>query len=422
MKEKNSHSFITCNCNGKLHITLFLLPISFIILRFIHDKIFFLIKPEGSYKILKFNLPYLFYLYLPKIFSIIFIFIVKLNIKKEKSEKFLNTTTTKNYHIVKKHEYEKKMIILLFIASLLEVLYDNIDCYAFFYQMKGKLSWLVEKKTAYIIFVPIFSYFILDKKLYRHHSLALILGFIGACIINVCRFPLGFSKVKEYPFHLLNIFLSSLYSLALVLIKYIMIKYVILSPYLLLFYDGIFCIVISIIVTLIEYFFVFKLPEVENENSENFFYNNFVGIITIFKGQSNTFFILFFISMILSFCYYISNIYIIYRFSPFVNILVELISPIDSDILDCVIFNTTNDHPAKDILKRFFFQSFGYIILFFAALILNEIIILNFWGCSQNTFLNISSRSKMDSLALVNFGNDNEIINENDDQTSCEED
>ena len=280
----------------------------------------------------------------------------------------------------------------------------------------------MKKKLLSIIFVQIFSYFILDKEFYRHHSLVLILGFIGASIINICRFPLNFSKISEYPFHLLNIFLSSLYSLALVLIKYIMIKYVILSPYLLLFYDGIFCIVISIIVTLIEYFFVFKLPEVENENSENFFYNNFVGIITIFKGQSNTFFILFFISMILSFCYYISNIYIIYRFSPFVNILVELISPIDSDILDCVIFNTTNDHPAKDILKRFFFQSFGYIILFFASLILNEIIILNFCGCSQNTFLNISSRSKMDSLALVNFGNDNEIINENDDQTSCEED
>ena len=411
MKEKNSHSFITCNCNGKLHITLFLLPISFIILRFIHDKIFFLIKPEGSYKILKFNLPYLFYLYLPKIFSIIFIFIVKLNIKKEKSEKFLNTTTTKNYHIVKKHEYEKKMIILLFIASLLEVLYDNIDCYAFFYQMKGKLSWLVEKKTAYIIFVPIFSYFILDKKLYRHHSLALILGFIGACIINICRFPLGFSKVEEYPFHLLNIFLSSLYSLALVLIKYIMIKYVILSPYLLLFYDGIFCIVISIIVTLIEYFFVFKLPEVDNENSENFFYNNFFGIITIFKGQSNTFFILFFISMILSFCYYISNIFIIYHYSPYLNILVELILPIDSDVIDLVLFNIEYDHKKDEVLKRFLIQLIGYIILFFGALILNEIVILNFCGFNKNTHLNILKRSKEDMSSLIILNNDNEDDN-----------
>ena len=44
---------------------------------------------------------------LQKIFSIIFVFIVKSNIKKEKSEELLNTTTTKYSHIVKKHEYEK---------------------------------------------------------------------------------------------------------------------------------------------------------------------------------------------------------------------------------------------------------------------------------------------------------------------------
>jgi len=105
------------------------------------------------------------------------------------------------------------------------------------------LGWLIEKKTIYIIFVPIFCYIILNKKLYSHHILALILGFIGACIINICRFPLGFSKIEKYPFHLLNAFLSSLFSLALVLTKYIMNSYLFLSPYIFLFYDGIFCII-----------------------------------------------------------------------------------------------------------------------------------------------------------------------------------
>ena len=40
------------------------------------------------------------------------------------------------------------MILFLFIVSLLEVLYDNIDCYVFYYQMRGQLNWLIEKKTA----------------------------------------------------------------------------------------------------------------------------------------------------------------------------------------------------------------------------------------------------------------------------------
>ena len=111
--------------------------------------------------------------------------------------------------------------------------------------------WLIEKKTVHFFFVPLFSYFILDKVLYRHHALALFLAIIGGVIINACRFILKFSIIDDYPFHISYIFLSSLYSLALFLTKYIMKKYIFLSPYLLLFYDGVFCIIISILLTLL---------------------------------------------------------------------------------------------------------------------------------------------------------------------------
>ena len=306
------------------------------------------------------------------------------------------------------------MILYLCIVSLLEVLYDNIDCLAYYYQMKGKLHWLVEKKTGYILFVPIFSYVILDKQLYRHHSLALFLGLIGGIIVNFCRFLLEFSFISEYLYHLLNIFLSSLYSLALVLIKYIMIKYSFLSPYLLLFYDGIFCIIISLLLTLLEYFIVPKLPKVDNEDknfgNNNFFYNNYIEIFTIFWGQEEKiFYALFFVSMALSFCYYISNIYIIYHYSPFVSILLELVLPIDSDILDYIVFNSANDHIPEQILERFIYQMIGYIIIFIGALILNEIIVLNFCGFNTNTYLNIIKRSKKDLSISINIIKDNDI-------------
>jgi hypothetical protein len=273
-----------------------------------------------------------------------------------------------------------------------------------------KTSLVSRKKTVNIIFVPIFSYLILDKKIYKHHSLALFLGIIGGIIVNFCRFPLGFSYLSEYPFHLLNIFLSLLYSLALVLIKHIMIKYIILSPYLLLFYDGIFCIIISIFITLLEYFIVPKLPKVEGEEkafgNNNFFYNNFIEIFKIFEQDENKFYVLFFLSMALSFCYYISNIYIIYHYSPFVSILLEIILPIDSDILDYLVFNSTNDHIPDEILKRFLFQMIGYIIIFIASLILNEIIVLNFCGLNTNTYLNILARTKNESVILLNINNE----------------
>ena len=76
--------------------------------------------------------------------------------------------------------------------------------------------------------------------------------------------------------------------------------------------------------------------------------------------------------------------------------------------MDCYVFNTQSDHPEKEILTRFLCQIFGYIILLIAALILNEIIVFNFWGLNTNTYLNIMQRSKNDSIALLNVNNEND--------------
>ena len=191
-------------------------------------------------------------------------------------------------------------------------------------------------------------------------------------------------------------------------------KYIFLSPYLLLFYDGVFCIIISILLTLLEYFIVPKLPKVENEINFNFkfFEENFFEIITIFKGQKWQFYTLFFISFIFSICYYISNIYILYHYSPFLNILFEIILPLDSDILDYIFFAEESDHPVHEILERLGYQMIGYTFLIFGALILNEIIVLNFLGFNTNTFLNIAKRSENDSYALLNINNENDNANE----------
>ena len=165
--------------------------------------------------------------------------------------------------------------------------------------------------------------------------------------------------------------------------------------------------------TLLEYFIVPKLPSDKDEfDNYNFFYNNFIEIFTIFWNQNDKiFFVYFFLSMILSFCYYISNIFIIYNYSPYLNILVELILPIDSDVIDLVLFDIEYDHKKDEVLKRFLIQLIGYIILFFGALILNEIVILNFCGFNKNTHLNILKRSKEDMSSLIILNNDNEDDN-----------
>ena len=154
----------------------------------------------------------------------------------------------------------------------------------------------------------------------------------------------------------------------------------------------------------------------KNFGNNNYFYNNYVEIFTIFWGQEEKmFYILFFVSMALSFCYYISNIYIIYHYSPFVSIFLELILPIDSDILDYLFFDSANDHIPEQILERFCYQMIGYIIIFIGALILNEIIVLNFCGFNTNTNLYIVKGNKKDQSISKNIINDNDHDNDIDD-------
>ena len=189
MNGSKSRFYITCNCNPKFHISPFVLPITYILIRFFHDKLFKLtVDNHTNFKILKYNLPYLFYLYLPKIFSIILIPIIKFKTKSETDLVERNNIGTKKYHEIKIHEYGKKILLLLCLVSFLEVLNDNIDCLVYYYQMKEEIKWLLEKKTGYILFIPIFSYFLLNKQLYKHNLLSFILGFAGAIIVNVCRF------------------------------------------------------------------------------------------------------------------------------------------------------------------------------------------------------------------------------------------
>ena len=330
MKNKKQF-FISCNCKTNYSIYPFLLPILFMFIRYFHDKMIEESKPSLSYKILKYNLPYLFYDYLPKVFSIILLPIINHNTRSENNESFLSL---RKYHIFMKNKDRKKLLLLFYVISLFEVIQETGDFLLYYFQRIGKLGWLIEKKAGYIIFVPIFSIFILDKVLHRHHILALLLGLIGGFIINYIRFDLEFAKPEEYNFHLLNILFSALSSFSIVVTKYIMTKFLIKSPYVFLFYDGIFCIINSFICILIEWQIIVNIPD-DNLKGENnhFFKNNFLEIFTLFQDQNRDFFIYFFLSFFFSFFYYIIFSLTIYNFSPYLIIVLEALLPIDNDII-----------------------------------------------------------------------------------------
>jgi hypothetical protein len=320
-------------------------------------------------------------------------------------------TAVKNYHIEVEKRNKKKFLILIYIISLLESLDEDVSSLLYYYELydvpkeeKYIKGWLIERKTCFIFFVPIFAYLILHTEIHRHHYLALIFGCFGSICVNVSRFILGCSSIEDFPFHLLNMLLSLIYSLSLVLIKYIMIKYVFLSPYIFLLYDGIFNIINSILLILLQYIIVINLPESNKKKNSlgnvNYFNDNFFQIIKIFIGQESEFYLNFFLSFILSFFYYIIYTLVIYNNSPFLIILIEAFLPLDSDFIR-LIFNSQKTYIVNDkdnILERFYYQSFGYVFLFFGSLILNEIIVFNFCGLNDFTFKKMSERAKSDVI------------------------
>ena len=113
--------YMSFNFKLKLSYYAFLLPFLFIAIRYCHDEMYHICKPEENLLILKYNLPYLFYLFLPKIFSFIFILIVKFNTKGESSSSN-NNLVIKNYHVAIEKRNKKKSLLLIYIISLLESL------------------------------------------------------------------------------------------------------------------------------------------------------------------------------------------------------------------------------------------------------------------------------------------------------------
>ena len=114
--EENKSKFVTFNCQLKLSAFAFLLPILYTIIRYFHDMEYYICEPKKSLKILKYNLAYLIYLFLPKIFSFIFILIVKSNIKGESFSSDENIVI-KNYHIAAENRNKKKYLLLIYIIK-----------------------------------------------------------------------------------------------------------------------------------------------------------------------------------------------------------------------------------------------------------------------------------------------------------------
>jgi drug/metabolite transporter (DMT)-like permease len=417
---------VACNWNTKLFIYPILLPISCTFIHFFQEKMFQISNPKRSNKMLKYNVPLLFYYFLPKVFTVIIPLFMQLFSKGESEDEYKNISM-RRYHSIAQNENRKKILFLIFFISFLEVIYKIDDSLLYYLQKEKIISLLVEKRSGFIISVPLFSYLILNKKLFRHHIFALIIAVIGVLFINCCRFPLGFSSADDFLYHILNILFSFVFSLSLVLIKYLMTKYLIsfISVNMFLFYDGLFCLLNTLICGLLEYAIVINISdknndELDSEENSHYFRNNYAAIFLMFQGQEWEFYIYFIFAFLASFCYFFFNIITLYYFTPYINVLTDFMTPCLTMFLTMLFIEPDESINRDNLRKRYIFEFIGYAILFFGALILNEIIIFNFFGLNIDTVSTIRQRGKLDSFDIQNIVPNNPDNDDNDNNSEGE--
>ena len=275
-------------------------------------------------------------------------------IVKEESNNSLQYIYNKNEPDINQKKLDSFIVILALLMTIYEVfeadgIYPNSN--------------YLEKELYFFILTPLFCKFIIKENIYKHHYVSLTIGIIGIIIVSipVC---FKFSKDDILP-NIVNFIVSLAYSLFYVLIKYVIKE----------FYMSIFkiCLIVCILSLIFELFgfTIFSLIK----------YHNFSFFKDIFEFSNAESIGLIIISFIFAFVFTaISQVLlflVILYFSPLILITTIIINPFLYWIYDTI----ENGESRLNIILSII----GYIIVVFASLIYNEIIIFNFLGLSDNT-------------------------------------
>ena len=268
---------------------------------------------------------------------------------------------------------ENKFIFIFFIFVMAISPILNLP-FGFFAYSKDTL----QNRYYCFLFIPIFSKFILSIDIYRHQILSLFISFLGFIIFLILF--LVENEMKSAGDSIRFIISCFFFSLHMVLFKYLFNKYFYFPPSLCYILIGLFIIIItfigSIIYSLIQY------------KDLSFFSLSFE-----FLGKSlgPKFYVLTLFNFLLHIIHNLFTFLVIFYFSPNLYIISDVFRPLLFWIIKSSVEKT-------ETIFDLIFKSIGYLIQLIAAIIYNEIIILNFCGFQKETNKCINERALEDSL------------------------
>ena len=295
-----------------------------------------------------------------------------LNQKSLDADEKLIYNETEDYFFEKREKKIRQWLIIAFcdfLQKLLSFIYEGLNNF-----------WMFD-----ILFILIFSHFILKVKLYKHHFISLILIIIFGIIIIIIN-NLYTEKSEDFFFKIINTFvIEIIFSLEIVVAKYAM-EYKLSSPYEICIFEGVFILVINLILLII--FTFIPMSEIKyikkTEYEGKMYIDNF---FQYFSKISYIEVISFIVIMLSRFGFNIFCLLITKYFTPSHSIMILIIGEI--------YFASYDTEP----LWRVFIEYIMYALLIFVMLVFLEIIEINCWGLQKNTEKNISLRAgQIDSI------------------------
>ena len=295
---------------------------------------------------------------------------------------------------------ELPLILLLSFINLISMIIETLAAKEIYETTTGSLGTLF-----YILFYVAFSKIILKSKTYNHQYFSLFI--IIACLliylsIDIIQIGKTFNFVTFLKSIVYFIVVYGLYSLYDVLTKK---HFVIYSniPYELMFYIGLFSLVLLIPLDFFVYIFninIFGLDIIDQS-------------IKLFS--SSPIFILWFIFDIIVGFFWLGGIVLtLYYFTPCHFIISETLCQFLTKIIGWII----KEKAERDEYYLIIIHCFLYCIIFFSSLIYNEVLILKIWHLELNTFKYISIRQKIEFENLQN----NDLLLQSTEDAQIDED
>ena len=308
------------------------------------------------------------------ILSFIPYLIVKSRTKKKKSKDDMNLLQTKESRLTLKLEhydiYEKKKwskYKLIFASSFfdsLQIITMNVFYRNYLYNL-----WIFD-----IIFISLFSYLILKRKLYFHQYFSITIIIILGLILNIIQLLKNDESFKLDGIKILEKLLAEIFSsLANVIVKYNMEKFF-CSPYEICLATGLIDFALISICLLI-----LNIIGITVEGTK--YPDNFFDYIKCFNEYDIIFA---FLNIVISFAFNLCIFITCETFTPY-HLLIILI------IHECYNYLNIKENKLLNISSFFILALIAFIFLFFV-----EILELNIFGLSTNTKKNIELRAESD--------------------------